>query len=249
MLPSPEHRPAAKDVPRPPAEAETAPVRPAFASALDRPGARASAWAHLLFVDHGLLRLVYLNAHRVGPHLWRAAQPAPHDLARFKRHGVRTVLCIRAGVQLPGLDLEREACARLGLRLIELKIRGRAAPKRAEMLELIALFRSIAYPALVHCKSGADRTGLVAAVYRIVVEGHSARAAMGELSLRYGHLEGSPAGILDAFLEAFAREGEARGLDFETWVRDHYDRDRLTAAFKARPWTTWLAEKVFRREL
>lgn len=215
---------------------------------LSRPGARAWAWVHLLLIDHGLLRLVYLNAHRVGPRLWRAAQPAPHDIARFKRLGVRTVLCIRAGVRLPGLDLEREACRRLDLRLIELKLRGRAAPKRSELLELIALLGTIEYPALLHCKSGADRTGIVAAIHQIVIEKQSVREALGQLSLRYGHLKRSPAGVLDAFLLAYARDGEARGLDFETWVRDHYDRDRLAAGFTPRPWVTWLTDTVLRRE-
>lgn len=209
--------------------------------------ARAWAWTHLLFVDHGLLRLVYLNHHRVGGGLWRSAQPAPHDLARFARRGIKTVLCVRAG-DMPGLDLEREACAALGLRLVELKIRGRAAPSREQIRDVIALLRSAEYPALVHCKSGADRTGLIAAIHRLVIEKRPLPEAVAELSLRFGHLRGSPAGILDAFFDAYAVDGAGAGFDFETWLAERYDPARLTAEFRARPWSTWLSDTLLGRE-
>ena len=227
-----------------PAPFETAP----FKAALRRPYARAYAWYHLLAVDHGLFRLAYLNAHKVSQTLWRSAQPAPHDLSRFAKRGVKTVLCIRAGLQLPGLDLEREACDALGLRLIELNIRGRAAPSREAIEDLIGLLRSIEYPALVHCKSGADRTGLVAAIYQLAVEKRPLAEAMGQLSPWYGHLRGSRAGILDAFFDGYARDGAANGLDFETWLKNHYDPSRLASDFHARPWATWLTDTLLRRE-
>jgi large subunit ribosomal protein L17 len=219
-----------------------------FREALAKPWGRLAAWSHLLVVDHGLLRMVYLNVHRVSPDLWRSAQPAPKDLERFVARGVKTVLCIRAGLTLPGLDLEREACEALGLRLIELKIRGRAAPSREAIAELIGLLRSIQYPALVHCKSGADRTGLIAAIYLLVVGQRPLAEAKAALSLRYGHLRGSRAGILDDFFDAFERDGLARGQTFETWVATTYDPVRLTADFKVRPWTSWIVDTILRRE-
>lgn len=222
------------------------PARPA--GALDRWSDRASAWLHLLLIDHGIFRLVYLNSHRVGDRVWRAAQPAPHDLGRFARKGVRTVMCIRAGVDLPGLELEREACERLGLDLIEVKLRGRAAPSREAIEELIALFRRIEYPVLIHCKSGADRTGLVAAIYKLVIEQRPLAEAMGELSPWYGHLRGSRAGILDAFFDAYAAEGASIGLSFETWLLEVYDADRLSTTFRDRPWITWFTDTILRRE-
>ena len=72
--------------------------------------------------------------------------------------------------------------------------------------------------------------------------------AMRQLSFGYGHMRGSPAGILDAFFEAYARDRVHTGADFETWLAERYDPAVLTAEFKARPWTTWLSDTVLRRE-
>jgi protein tyrosine/serine phosphatase len=53
--------------------------------------------------------------------------------------------------------------------------------------QIIAVLRNAPKPLLVHCRSGTDRTGFVAALYRYVILGQSAEAAVQELSLRYGH--------------------------------------------------------------
>ncbi len=64
------------------------------------PGSRIMAWANMLLVDHGVFRLAYLNRHRVGVgQVWRSAQPGPHQLARFRAEGVRTVISLRGGAR------------------------------------------------------------------------------------------------------------------------------------------------------
>ena len=57
---------------------------------------------------------------------------------------------------------------------------------------------------ILHCKSGADRAGFVAALYLIVHEGRSVDEALRQLSARYGHFRFSKTGILDAFFERYA---------------------------------------------
>lgn len=42
-------------------------------------------------------------------------------------------------------------------------------------------------PILVHCEGGADRTGLVSALYKLLARQDSAEVAEGQLSFRYGH--------------------------------------------------------------
>ena len=58
---------------------------------------RMRAWIDLLFVDHGALRLMHLNAHRVTPTLWRSAQPSPRDIARMAGAGLKTIVNLRGG--------------------------------------------------------------------------------------------------------------------------------------------------------
>ena len=58
---------------------------------------RLRAWTHMVLADHGVFRLAYLNRHRVSDKVWRAAQPAPHQLAWFASQGVRTIVNLRGG--------------------------------------------------------------------------------------------------------------------------------------------------------
>lgn len=212
------------------------------------PAERVRAWLELVFVDHGLLRQFYPNRHQVDQWLWRSSQPTPGGLRRERRRGIRTVLCVRGGFPFRPWPLEQEACERAGLELHKVSIRGREAPYKDDLLALIDLLLSIEYPALVHCKSGADRSGFVAAVYLMAIRGRSADEALAQLSLRFGHLRSSRAGILGAVIKAYRDEGAARGLDFRRWVETCYDRDAVTARFQPRPFATAIVDRLLRRE-
>jgi protein tyrosine/serine phosphatase len=215
---------------------------------LRTPAQRAHAWIDLLLFDHGVLRLFYRNRHKVTDRVWRSAQPAPADLKCEKARGVRSIVCVRNGYAFGSWPLEKEACERLELGLHKVNIRGRLAPSRAEMLELIDLLASIEYPALIHCKSGADRSGFVAAVYLLAVEGRSAGEAVKQLSWRYGHLRHSRAGILGEVIDAYRRGGGARGISFRQWIETEYDPHAIARGFKPKPIATAVADMLLRRE-
>jgi protein tyrosine/serine phosphatase len=218
----------------------------------DRPiagrGERLRAWAHMILADHGVFRLLYQNRHEVAPGLWRAAQPAPHDLAWFKKQGGRTVVYLRGGREHGAWQLEKEACGRLGLDLVEFVVRSRGAPDRETVLSAKDFFANLTTPALLHCKSGADRAGFVAALYLLVHEGRPAAEAMRQLSFRFGHFRFAKTGILDAFFERYRLEGEAKGIAFLDWVAHHYDPEALERSFKPGFWSDMVVDRVMRRE-
>lgn len=218
----------------------------------DRPLAgrldRLRAWANMLFVDHGVMRLLYANRAAVTPDVWRSSQPSPGQIARFAAAGGRTVVNLRGGREHGSWPLQRDACERLGVHLVEFVLRSREAPDVATIGAAKALFERLEYPILVHCKSGADRAGLFAALFLILREGASVARARRELSLRYGHFRHAKTGILDAFLDAYEREGEARSLPLAAWAETAYDPVALTAAFRTRPWSTLVADRLVRRE-
>ena len=212
-------------------------------------GGRVRAWATMLLVDHGVFRLAYLNRHPVAAgRLWRSAQPAPHQLAWFGRRGVRTVISLRGGREHGSWQLQREACERHGLALVEFVVRSREAPERATILAAKGFFDALTYPAVLHCKSGADRAGFAAALYLILHEGAPVSVAMRQLSARFGHFRFAKTGILDAFFARYRVEGEARGLPFLDWVEQVYDPAALTRDFRARAWSSFLVDRVLRRE-
>lgn len=212
------------------------------------PGDRLRAWTNMLLADHGIFRLLYLNAHRVTPKLWRAAQPAPGDIAWFARQGVRTVVNLRGGREHGAWPLQKEACERHGITLVEFVLRSRGAPERETILAAPAFFAGLELPAVVHCKSGADRAGFFAALYLLVHEKRPLAEAMAALSLRYGHFRFAKTGILDAFFEAYRREGESRGIAFLDWVANDYDPQRLEREFKPGFFSSLLADRLIRRE-
>lgn len=218
----------------------------------DRPiGGRADrvrAWLNMVLNDHGVFRLAYLNKHKVSDKLWRSAQPAPHQLARFKAEGGRTIINLRGGREHGSWQLQKESCERHGLTLVDFVVRSRGAPDRDTILSAKAFFDSIAYPALIHCKSGADRAGFMAALFLIVHEGRSASEAIRQLSFRYGHFRFAKTGILDAFFERYIREGESRGIPFLAWVEHHYDPAALERDFKPGLLSDVLVDRIMRRE-
>ena len=208
----------------------------------------------MLFVDHGVIRAVYLNLHPVGAQAWRAAQPLPGQIERLAREkGLRAVISLRGGVLHGSYPLEREACERHGLRFVRAVLRSRGLPSHEELAAIRQLIREIETPVLFHCKSGADRAGFMGALWMIEREGASAAEAKAQLSLRYGHISHGSTGVLDRFMEE-AAAAEARGLSFDEWVAREYDRETVLAAHKADRrsllgrLSAWVTDRLLKRE-
>lgn len=214
---------------------------------------RLSLWWNALFVDHQILRWFFLNRHRLGERAWRSAQPSPGQIRWFARQGVRTVVNLRGESEFGTYPLEREACARAGLAYAEAKLRSRELPSRGALLEIAALLDRIAYPALFHCKSGADRAGLMSALYLLLREGATPTQARRQLSLRYLHFAGSRTGILGHMIDAYAADhaaaaAQGAALPFLEWVRRRYDPAALTASFHSTRTQRFIADWLLRRE-
>ena len=201
----------------------------------------------MMFADHGALRLVYLNHHQVSHKLSRSAQPAPQQIAAFAASGVRTIINLRDGRGHGAWPLEREACERHGINLVHFTVRSTEAPSRETILKAKEFFAGLEYPAVAHCKSVADRSGFFAALY-LLSEGGTAAEAMEQLSLRYGHNRYARAGILDAFLERYRDDGEAKGIPFFDWAERHYDAEALARDFKPWFWSDFFTTRILRRE-
>jgi len=205
-------------------------------------------WADMLVVDHGIFRLAYLNVHRLGRHALRSAQPAPHQIAKLARRGVKTIVNLRGPRICGAYWLEQEACARHGIRLVDYQVRSRAAPSKREVLGVRDLFRSLEPPVLFHCKSGADRAGLMSTLYLIEVEGKSVEEARHQLSLKFGHIRQSDTGVLDYFFECYLKANEASPIEFFDWVENVYDPDEVKRSFTSRGWANVITNRILRRE-
>lgn len=215
------------------------------------PARRRAAMVNSLLVDHALFRTAWRNWGVVeAGRLYRSNHPLPWQLRdAARRFGLRTVINLRGHREACGSDLlGRTAARELGLDHIDAPFESRGAPHKDRILRLAETYRGMAEPALIHCKSGADRTGLAAGLW-LLLQGRPPEAALAQLGLRYGHVRQSRTGILDAFFALYAEAARARpGLPFLDWLRDEYDEAALRRDFRSRPWADRLIDGVLRRE-
>ncbi len=220
----------------------------AFQGVLTSRQDRRRAWADSLFVDHAVFRAVWTNLSPVLPgRLYRSNHPTPATLAAAtKQLNLRTLVNLR-GPRFCGSDaLSREAAQHLGLEHVDMAFESRGAPHRDRILRFAALYPTLAFPVLMHCKSGADRAGLASGL-ALMFEGGMAADALRQLSWRFGHWKTSRTGILDAFFHRYARDAEGR-LPFLDWVRDEYDEAALKRDFVAHGLSSFITDRILRRE-
>ena len=157
-------------------------------------------WIELIFKDHGFLRVAWHNQHQIADGVWRSNQPGPGRIAKLADQGIKTIINLRGPRDDGGWQLEAEACKKAGITLFDFTARSRAAPSKSMLHDAKSLFAEINKPVLMHCKSGADRAGLMSALYLLIVETQPAHIAMQQLAWKYGHVKAAKTGLLDAFL-------------------------------------------------
>ena len=161
------------------------------------------------------LRVVFGdNFHVVIPGaVYRCAQPSPELLARVVReHGIRTVVNLRGigdGPIVDWYESEAAACQTLGLSHENLTFSAYRLPSIDEVRRLLEVLDRSEKPILIHCRRGADRTGLASAIALLSQTDTPYAEARASLGLRYGHWRLGSAGKLDSFFD-----------EYETWLRD-----------------------------
>ena len=216
---------------------------------LTTPQGRRSTYLNYLWNDHAYLRLRFQNAHWVSDELVRTNQPWPHQLKAWRDAGIKTIINLRGGFDASFYALEKDACEALGLKLVDFTVTSREVPSRAQVFGAKTLFETIEYPALMHCKSGADRAGVMSVLYDYFRLGKPIREAVKQLSLRYLHMSAGKTGVLDYTFERYLEDAEPKGVSFEDWVMsDAYDPPKMKADFRSKWWGTLLTEKMLKRE-
>jgi protein tyrosine/serine phosphatase len=221
---------------------------------LSSPSGRLAARFDMAWRDHAFLRLWWTNASWISDEMVRTNQPWPFQIRAWGRRGIRTIVNLRGpgkdGQPEAFLQLERDACAKAGIAHVDFTFTSRSTPTAAMLRETEALFNSIAYPALLHCKSGADRAGIASVLYLHFRKGEPIETAMRMLSLRYGHVKQGRTGVLDHFFESYLAHGRPVGLSLIEWAETRYDPDTLKAAFQKKStwWGNMLVDRILNRE-
>ncbi len=108
------------------------------------------------------------NFHQLSPKLMRGGQPSDIGLQELKLHGIKTIVDLR--LTGTGTAREQAICKKLELKYINFPT-SFAAPEKSKVE---AFLRTVSdpdnEPVYVHCRFGADRTGMMMAIYRVVVQ-------------------------------------------------------------------------------
>lgn len=120
------------------------------------------------------------NFAEIEPGLARGARPTDEGLLELKARGYRTVISF---IHFSG---EREKLARLGIELLELPMHAGlfgATPPTPEQIDtfLDVVSDSTKRPVFFHCRRGRDRTGAMAAIYRLERSGWRKSEALEEM--------------------------------------------------------------------
>jgi protein tyrosine/serine phosphatase len=117
------------------------------------------------------------NLHRVEEKFFRSAQPDAKGFQGLSTtHGVRTVVSLRA------FNADEPLARGLDLKLVRIRINTWNI-HRADVVAALQNLRRASRdaPVLLHCQHGADRTGMISALYRILYQDWSKTAALDEM--------------------------------------------------------------------
>ncbi len=118
------------------------------------------------------------NAARIAPGLYRGAQPTAEGLKTLQALGVRTIVNLRHAHS----EDEEKTCRKLGLDYIRFPMAASKTPTDEEVRAFLQTVRDPARrPLFFHCAHGKDRTGTLAACYRMAVDGWSLDEATAEM--------------------------------------------------------------------
>lgn len=131
------------------------------------------------------------NFHEViAGQLYRSSQLSRTQLENYvKTNGIKTIINLRGRNDASEWYRDELATAeQLGVQHVDFGMSARKEMTPGRVAQLIQIMRDAPKPILIHCKSGADRTGLASAIYVSRVAGLDEQTAQNQLSIRFGHL-------------------------------------------------------------
>lgn len=117
-----------------------------------------------------------MNLYEVDDGFYRSEQPAKDDLEQIRALGIKTIISLR------GFHSDEHIITDPDITLIRIPIHTWNISDKDVIAALDAIQQArLQGPVLLHCQHGADRTGLISAMYRIIYQSWSKEDALDEL--------------------------------------------------------------------
>jgi undecaprenyl-diphosphatase len=189
-------------------------------------------WQIILLIIFGVLfaarTLTKNNFHEVIPgEIYRSAQLSAGSLENLAgKHGIETVISLRRPKPDQSWYTKEKATAEsLGIQHHDIGMDLTFSPRIDHLLELRDLLEDAPRPLLVHCRAGADRTGLAAVMTKLLDGSSSLEEARAQVALKYHAIRDDSMGI--PFFNAYTGWLEENALDhsssqFNRWLENDY---------------------------
>ncbi|MGO9954150.1 MAG: dual specificity protein phosphatase family protein [Dissulfurispiraceae bacterium] len=139
---------------------------------------------------------------------YRSAQMDGYELKNcINKYHIKSILNLRGKNSNEKWYIdEMKVSSEYNVKHYDVSLSASQEPTPKETQIILQLFKSAPRPILMHCQAGADRSGLVAAMWKVIVDNKSKIEASKELSILYGHLSLGPASAMDRFFEEWRPE-------------------------------------------
>ncbi|MDZ4836268.1 MAG: tyrosine-protein phosphatase [Candidatus Melainabacteria bacterium] len=131
-------------------------------------------------LDQNVLKEISIaNFQQVNGTILRGAAPSEKNLRLLAKSGVKTILDLR--MSGPAVTHESALAHELGFNYVHVPL-GFTSPNTPEMTRILAVLNEAdKQPVYVHCRQGADRTGMTIGMYRRIHDKWEFKQTYGEM--------------------------------------------------------------------
>lgn len=212
---------------------------------------RIRAWLYAVFVEHNFTNVIRYNFHQISDEAYRSSQPTMMQLERdVKKYGIKTIINLKgANENSAYYAFEVEKCRELGIKLVDVTIYSRGIPEAYRIRQAKEIFESIEYPMWMHCKAGADRTGIYATLFQYFHLNFPIEKTNQLKLWPFGHIKHSNAGKIDFYFEKFLEyKKQYPNIDLLYWAENIANKDELDREFKPEGIASFVNDYIFMRE-
>lgn len=138
-----------------------------------------------------VLERLFDNFHAVEHgKLYRSAQLSARKFAHYiKKFQIKSIINLRGKNSAQSWwQKEKSSARKFNVELFDIPMSACRFSSKHEITQLLALYDHAPKPILIHCYSGADRSGEAAALWALDQQGTDKAQALKQLSFKYWHL-------------------------------------------------------------
>ncbi|HEX9948914.1 MAG TPA: dual specificity protein phosphatase family protein [Thermodesulfobacteriota bacterium] len=152
----------------------------------------------------GVYMPVQGNFHPITPgEAYRSAKLDREKLEHYiKKYNIKSIVnLIGEDPRKRWYQEELRFSAEHNIKHYDITLSATEEPTAEDARKLVEIFQHAPRPVLIHCKGGSDRSGLAAAMWKVIVDKAPKSEARKQLSILYGHFPFGKTSAMDHFFE------------------------------------------------